>query len=87
MSDAFWTLVGIGVVALIAWLWGFLVGCESTSRHYGGLVRLYRRRVIDLSAAANRRADQARLAARHDRVALSEEERERIADLDERWAS
>lgn len=83
MSDGFWTLAGIAIVAGIAWLWGFGVGWESSGRHHRGLVRFYRARVIDLAAGANRRADQARLDARHDRVVLSDEERERIAELDE----
>lgn len=47
------------------------------------MVRFYRARVIDLAARANRRADQARLAARHDRVQLTDVEREVIAELDE----
>jgi len=51
--------------------------------HHRGMVRFYRARVIDLAARANRRADQARLAARHDRVQLTDVEREVIAELDE----
>ena len=87
MTADLWTVVALLVLGGIGWLWGFLVGCETTGRHYGGLLRMYRRRLIDAEARANRRADTARRAALHDRVALTDVERETVAELDERWQS